>query len=181
MATRIKKAFTAVPASISSAVTFLMSIGNKQREINTINSETKEAIKKLQEAASAKIAALVKERDTFFTSLFAFASANKSELTKITRSQKTTAGTFGWRWTTPYVAINQNLDDQAIIKILEQDPSLLQYVRTVKEIDREALLRDRPTVPGLSYEQRDEFFAKPRLAKSEGSAVEMTRTEAIDK
>lgn len=181
MVSRIKKAFTAVPATIASAITFLVSIGDTQREINTINRKTKEEIKKLQDEASAKVAVLVKNRDTFFTALFAFASANKLELTKLTRSQKTSAGTFGWRWTTPYVAIDSKLTDEAIIERLEQDPNLVQYVRVIKEVDREALLRDRPTVPGLSYEQRDEFFAKPKLAKSEGTAVEMSRTEAIDK
>ncbi len=179
--TRIKKRLTAIPASIKEAMAFLASIGAKQREINVIKRETKEEIDRLSAQAKLRIEILTKERDTFFTALFAFASPRKKELTAVTRSQKTEAGTFGWRWTTPYVKFAEGVTDDLVIKNLKAK-GLKEYVRVVEEVDREALLRDRPEIDGISYEQRDEFFAKPKMAKDSGRAEELVKevTEAVD-
>lgn len=181
MITRIKKSFTLVPASIAEAITFLVSIGSAQRDINRVKREAKAKVEAINAEAKAEVEVLTKTRDTFFNALFAFASARKVDLTKITRSQKTAAGVFGWRWTPPYVEIAGDKSDEQIIKMLKHN-GLTQYVRVIEEIDREALLRDRPKLFGVSYMQRDEFFAKPKLAKEEGRAEELTKTEteAID-
>jgi phage host-nuclease inhibitor protein Gam len=179
MITRIKKSLAYVPASLSETVTFLISIGNKQREINRVKREAKKRVEAINTDTQITVSELTKERDAFFTSLFAFSSARKEELTKVTRSQKTEAGTFGWRWTTPYVDLKEGKSDQDIIASLKRK-GLTEYIRTIEEVDREALLRDRPEVPGVSYSQRDEFFAKPKLAKEDGRAEELVKTEAID-
>lgn len=181
MATRIKKSFTYVPSSLTEAVAFLFSIGEKQRLINRIKRETKIKVEEITSEAKKKVEEVVKERDTFFVALFAFASSKKADLTRITRSQKTPEGTFGWRWTTPYVEVKEGESDENIIAILK-GKAMTQYIRVVEELDREALLRDRPDVPGIAYLQRDEFFAKPKLKREEGSAEELVKTvtEAID-
>lgn len=179
MTTRIKKSLTQVPASLFEATSFLVSVGLKQRAINIAKRDAKVKI----EAINAELKKVVEghtiERDTFFNALFAFASARKEELTKVLRSQKTSAGTFGWRWTTPYVELSTGKSDEDIIATLKSE-GLAKYVRVIEEIDREALLRDRPLVKGISYVNRDEFFAKPKLAKVDGSAVELVKTEAVD-
>ena len=180
--TRIKKTLTAIPASIKEAMGFLASIGDKQREINKIKHETKKKIERLNAEAKQKIEGLTKDRDNFFTALFAFASPRKEELTRVTRSQKTEAGTFGWRWTTPYVELAKGLTDEDVISTLKKN-GLTEYIRVIEEVDREAMLRDQPKVSGVSYMQRDEFFAKPRMTKEAGRAEELVRqgeTEAID-
>jgi phage host-nuclease inhibitor protein Gam len=100
-------------------------------------------------------------------------------LTEVTRSQKTEAGTFGWRWTTPYVDIAKGVSDEKIIATLKRE-GLTDYIRITEELDREAMLRDQPKVAGVAYSQRDEFFAKPKLAKEDGRAEELVKTEAID-
>lgn len=179
MTSRIKKALTYVPSSVSEAVSFLISIGQKQGAINRIKRETKQKVETITGEAKQSIEQLTKERDTFFTALFAFASPRKAELTKVTRSQKTTAGTFGWRFTTPYVDIAEGKTDQDVIATLKK-AGLTKYIRIIEEIDREALLRDRPEVKGISYSQRDEFFAKPKLAREDGRAEELVKTETVD-
>lgn len=180
MIKRIKKTLTAIPASIAEAATYLVSIGNKQREINKLKRETKEEVDRINAEAKKKITELTKDRDAFFTALFAFAAPRKAELTKEARSQKTHAGTFGWRWTTPAVELKEGKTDEQIITTLEK-LKLFQYIRVVKELDREAMLRDRPIVPNVSYTQRDEFFAKPKMNKGDGRAEELVKmTEAID-
>ena len=180
MITRIKKTLTAIPASLSEAVTYLVSIGNKQRSINRIKREAKVKVEKINKETKETVETLTKERDAFFTALFAFASPRKAELTAVTRSQKTAAGTFGWRWTPPYVELAEGKSDQEIISAMKKK-GLGDYIRVIEEIDREALLLDRPIVPGVSYVNHDEFFAKPKLTKADGRAEELSKiTDAID-
>lgn len=179
MITRLKKTLTEIPASISEAGALITSIGNKQREINKIKREAKARTEVINAEAKKAVDKLVKERNVFFTSLFAFASARKAEFTRTYRSVKTSVGTFGWRWTTPFVELRDGFTDQDLIKSLKR-LSLSQYIRTAETVDREALLRDRPIISGVQYSQRDEFFAKPKLAKEDGRAEELVKTEAID-
>lgn len=176
MIKRLKKTLTAIPASVAEAATYIVSIGEKQKEINRIKRDTKKAV----DVAKKTIEGLAKERNQFFVALFGFAQPRKAELTKDVRTQKTFAGTFGWRWTTPYVDLKEGKSDQDIIAALKRD-GLTQYIRTTFELDREAMLRDRPKVAGITYSQRDEFFAKPKLGKGDGRAEELVKiTEAID-
>lgn len=179
MITRIKKSLAYVPASLLEATRFLVSIGQKQREINRLKREAKQKVEAINVATKKSVEELTKERDTFFVALFAFASSRKAELTKVTRSQKTDAGTFGWRFTPPYVDIAEGKSDQDIIAVMKKD-GLNKYIRVIEEIDRDAMLRDRPEVKGVCYSNRDEFFAKPKLAKEDGRAEELVKTEAID-
>lgn len=180
MIKRIKKTLTAIPASVAEAATYLVSIGEKQREINRIKRETKAKVDEVNAAANKEIADLKRDRDNFFVALFGFAAPRKKELTKDRRTVSTSAGSFGWRWTTPSVELAEGRTDQDIIATLKK-LGLPQYVRVIEELDRDALLRDRPLVRGVSYTQRDEFFAKPKLAKGEGRAEELVKiTEAID-
>ncbi len=176
MIKRLKKTLTAIPASVAEAATYIISIGQKQKEINQV----KRDMKKTCDEAKKAIAGLAKERDQFFVALFGFAQPRKAELTKDLRTQKTFAGTFGWRWTTPYVDLKEGKTDQDILAALKRT-GLTQYIRTVEELDREALLRDRPQIVGVAYSQRDEFFAKPKMNKGDGRAEELVKiTEAID-
>lgn len=179
MITRIKKSLANVPASLQEATSFLISIGQKQREINRVKRDAKQKVEAINTEAKKSIEELTRERDMFFTALFAFASPRKKELTKVTRSQKTSAGTFGWRFTTPYVDIAEGKSDQDIIVALKK-AGLNDYIRVIEEVDREAMLRDRPELKGVSYSQRDEFFAKPKLPKEDGRAEELVKTETVD-
>lgn len=179
--TRIKKTLTAVPASIAQAITYLASIGEKQKEINRIKREAKEQIDTITAKTKQEVAAITVDRDNFFTALFAFASSRKQELTAVTRSQKTSAGTFGWRWNTPYVELAEGKTDEEVIAEL-RERGLKQYIRVIEELDREALLRDHPKLSGVAYMQRDEFFAKPKMKKEDGRGEELVKqeTEAVD-
>ncbi len=179
--TRIKKTLTAIPASVQEAIGYLISIGKKQQAINDIKRGLKEETARLKEEADEKIRVLTLDRDNFFTALFAFASSRKRELTQTNRSVRTSSGVFGWRFTPPYVTLAPNLTDEALIKRLKAQ-GLDKYVRTIEEVNREALLEDRPVIRGVSYEQRDEFFAKPKLPKGNGRAEELVKeaTEAVD-
>lgn len=175
---RIKKAFTNIPATLSEVASFITAIAEKQRAINTKKREAKKKVDAINATLADEVKVLKTERDTFFNALFAFAQPRKEEFTEVARSIKLETGTFGWRWTPPAVVVDEDMTDMDVIKVLEKKGQQ-KYIRIVKELDREALLRDRPEVKFVSYEQREEFFAKPKLLKAEGTAEELT-TEAID-
>jgi phage host-nuclease inhibitor protein Gam len=174
--TRIKKTLSAIPASVIEAMRFLASIGEKQRAINKVKADLRIDIEKLKITADKKLKELTLDRNNFFTALFAFASSNKQELTLHARSQKGKEGTFGWRWTTPYVEIKEGVSDEDVILALKKK-GLTKYIRVIEELDREAMLRDQPNVPNVSYMQRDEFFARPALGKGNGRSEELVKKE----
>lgn len=182
MITRLKKSLTAVPSCVIAAAEYLASIGETQRKINALKRRAKEDTDRINAELARALTLLTKERDTFFTALYTFAQANVRELTAKLRSVRTASGVFGWRWTPPYVELAEGITDEQMIARLQKQ-GLHKFVRVKYELDREALLEDRPSVAGISYIQREEFFAKPKLLKADGRAAELSRdatTEAID-
>lgn len=174
MTTRIKKSLTAVPETIAAAASYLASIAKKQHEINKLSREAKAAVTQIEQNLKAEVSKLERERDTFFNNLFAFAKPIQQELTKRARSIKTIAGTFGWRWTTPRVELTGS--EEALIKRLLANLELSQYVRVSYALDKEAMLAERPEIAGVTYTQREEFFATPKMPKGEGRG----KTVAVD-
>lgn len=189
MVTRLKKMFTAIPASVTQAGSYLYAIGQKQKEINTAKKKAKVAIAKIETELAVEIAPLIKERDTLFTALYAFAQGKKPELTATARSVKIGEGAFGWRWTPPAVVVVPRFSEQDAILWLHQH-NMHPYVTTTYSLNRELLLKERPDIACVTYVSREEFFAKPKLiAQVDGNAQELSKetkgedrgeTEAID-
>lgn len=175
--TRIKKSFTRIPIAVADAVKFLAGIGALQARINAAKKKAKEEHDAIKVRLDAELAPLTSERNTLFNALFAFAQPLKEALTREAKSIKLPSGVFGWRWTPPAVQLTGFASDGVLIAHLERR-GLHAYVRVVKEVDREALLRDKPAIRGVEYISREEFFAKPMLEKGAGRAEELT--EAID-
>jgi phage host-nuclease inhibitor protein Gam len=172
--TRIKKSKTVVPRSITEADVVLSQLGNIQNEINVIEKELKEKIAELKSVAAKKLQPLVIERDAKINSLFAFANPRKLQLTKVSRSITLASGVFGWRLTPPRV--ETDLTDEETISLLEATDNDA-FIRIIKEVDRQALLAERPLIDGITYAQDDEFFVVPKL---EGRKKK-TFTHAIDR
>jgi len=172
--TRIKKSDTVVPRSIAGADLLLRSIGTTQDEINSIEKELKEKIDALKAEAAKKLQPLNLERDTKINALFAFADPRKAELTRDLRSVTLSSGVFGWRLTTPRVETAQS--DEETVSLLKSTGND-EFVRVIEEVDRQALLAKRPIVPGITYEQHDEFFVVP----AQKAKKPKTFTHAIDR
>lgn len=177
--------FTAIPQSVLHAGAYLLAIGGEQKKINTAKRKAKAVIAKIEADLKLELVPLVRERDTFFTTLYAFAQGKKKELTSKLRSVKTGEGTFGWRWTPPaVVVVSRFSEDDAIVWLYYHN--MPQYVKTTYSLNRELLLKERPEIPCVEYVSREEFFAKPALiAKVDGNAEELSAqahdvTEAID-
>lgn len=183
MISRIKKSLTALPATLGEAISYLSNIGRTQIAINKANADAKGEIAGIKARLEKELAPLIKERDAYFTGLYAFAQAKRVDLTKLARSVRLASGVFGWRWTPPYVEVTHKGGEEAVITYLRK-AGMEKYLRVTYELDREAMLVDHPKVPGVEYSQREEFFAKPKLAKAEGRSNELKQdtgeTQAID-
>lgn len=179
MVTRIKKSFTEIPQTLARVVTFITAIGRHQSDINELKRAEIVKIAAITQETNKKVAAITKKRNRLFTSLFAFAMAHKKALTAQYRTQKTIAGEFGWRWNTPSLQLEESVTDADIIKILKER-GMTQYIRTVEELDKKALLKDKPIISGISYRQRDEFYIKPKLSTESGKSKTLSKTETID-
>ena len=116
----------------------------------------------------------MKKRDNQINALFAFAQPRKDELTKNVRSVVLHSGTFGWRMTPPRVELIA-ADEDMIPAI--KDMGGEEFIRVIEEIDRHALLAQRPVIPGITYVQSDEFFVVP----NQKSKRKKTFTHTIDR
>ncbi|MFZ2193284.1 MAG: host-nuclease inhibitor Gam family protein [Candidatus Moraniibacteriota bacterium] len=172
--TRIKKSKTVVPHSITEADVVLGQLGDSQNKINAIEKELKERIAELKLAATKKLRPLVVERDAKINSLFAFANPRKAQLTKELRTIALNSGIFGWRLTPPRV--ETKLTDEEVIALLKETGND-DFIRIIEEVDRQALLAERPVIEGITYAQDDEFFVVPKLENKK----KKTFTHAIDR
>jgi phage host-nuclease inhibitor protein Gam len=171
---RIKKIRTAVPTSLNQAEALIGKIGQTQDAVNEIEKDFQEKIAKLKAEAEKKLQPLVQERANDVSALFAFANPRKDDLTRNARTVKLGSGAFGWRWTTPRVETSGS--DEEMIAWLKKTGNDT-FVRVIEEIDRQALLAERPIVPGISYVQDDEFFVVPKQKSKKAK----TFTQAVDR
>jgi phage host-nuclease inhibitor protein Gam len=171
---RIKKSQTSVPATLSQADAMMAKLGQTQDAINEIEKELAKKIAELKAKAAKKLAPLMLERSNEINSLFTFASPRKVELTEEKRSVTLGNGVFGWRWTTPRVEMSGS--DEEMIAMLKKTENTA-FVRIIEEVDRQALLAERPIIPGITYEQNDEFFVVPKQKSKKAK----TFTQAVDR
>lgn len=172
--TRIKKSNTYVPKSLDQANVLLNKLGKTQNTINELEKELSVKIAELKAETLKKLQPLTLERNGQINSLFAFANPRKATLTRVARSIVLASGTFGWRMTTPRVEMNQS--DEETIALLKRIGKG-EFVRIIEEVDRQALLAERPVISGISYAQDDEFFVVPRQRCKKPK----TLTQAIDR
>ncbi len=159
MAKKSRRIIT-VPASLAEANTSLFRVGAIDRSVSAIENGLSEAIARLREEAEAGSAPLLSERDDLATGLKLFAEANRATLLENDRkSVRISAGVFGWRWTPTKVQFLRG----GAKKVLEaiKELKLKKYLRVKESVDKEALLKDRPEIPGVKYVQSEEFFFEP--------------------
>ena len=172
--TRIKKTQTSVPKTLGQADAMLAKLGQTQDAINDIEKDLAAKIAELKTEAVKKLQPLEIQRNSQINALFAFANPRKAELTREARSVELGSGVFGWRWTTPRVETSQS-EEETVAWLKETGNDA--YIRVVEEVDRQALLADRPVIAGISYMQDDEFFVVPRQKCKKAK----TFTHAVDR
>lgn len=158
--TRTRPPMVPVITSLSEANAILGDIGCITRKIESIENALEAAVAALREKANKEIAplALLEKQKTAQLTLFA-ESNRTSLLDDKKKSIVLPAGEFGWRYAPPKVTFGKG-GAKKVLELL-QSLRLKNYIRTTYEVDREALLRDRPSVKGVKYSQDELFYINP--------------------
>ena len=146
-----------VPADLSEVNTLLYKIGECERELADIKNSLETAVAKAKTAAELSAAPIEQTLKQSMKALQTYADANRKTLLM-------TGGEFGWRLPPTKIVFAKGGAEQ-VIKNLEA-MELKQYLRYITEVDREALLRDRPAVSGVKYSQKEGFFVKTESSKA---------------
>jgi len=164
----LKRKAIYVPADIHEANEVLMALGQAERDIETVNTRLNTSIEALKAAASAKIKPVQELNDERLLGLFAFAEANRGELTDEGKKKTVTlpTGTLAWRMTPPAVSLRGVKEILAELKARR----LRRFIRVKLEVDKEAMLKEPKAaekVPGVTISQREEFVVKPAETDAE--------------
>lgn len=171
---RFKKTQARALTDINEANLVVAEIGHLQSKINEIEAKVKAQILALQTEAKKELDKLLQTQNNAVTTLFAFATKNRAVLTANSKTITCGAGVFGWRNNTPTVTLT--LTEAQVIEFLNT-PQYKKYLRIKETLDKEKMLKERPLVAGVRYEQREEFYVKPKNIPGRSP----TLTRAIDK
>lgn len=153
-----------VPQTLAEANVLLLKLGQYERELAATALTLEAAIAGAKEAANtiagpveAAYAATAKALQAYAT------SERKVLLTATKKSVVLPGGEFGWRTTPAKVTIAKSAAESIIANL--QNLGLTQYLRVTTEVDREAMLKERPVLQGVSYKQTEKFYVKPATEK----------------
>ena len=161
---RTRSPIVPVLNSLAEANAVLKDIGQHARLIDATERELEAKIALLRDQANKEIAPLEAQLKQKTKQLELFAESNRETLVDgDKKSVVLPAGEFGWRITPPKVTFGKG-GAKKVLALL-QSLKLKDYIRTISEVDREALLRDRPQVKGVKYTQDELFYIKPHTEK----------------
>lgn len=123
----------------------------------------------IQRRYETKISELNEEIARFLPIAREWCEANPVEFGK-RKSAEFLAGVVGWRTGTPKLKLLARWTWKKVLEALAREPLWSAYIRTVKEVDKEAIIRDRDQhVPaelsavGVRVDQDETFFIEPKL------------------
>lgn len=152
-------------ASLAEASAVLAEVGRLERQIAELNNELEAAVAEIHKKTNRLAGPRSQKREEFVKVLQDYVTKNrKAILTNGKKSLVVPGGEFGWRLPPTKVSYGRGGAKQAVANL--QSLKLTQYLRVVVQVDREALLRDRPEVPGVRYSQKEAFYVKPESSKA---------------
>ncbi|MDO1509969.1 MULTISPECIES: host-nuclease inhibitor Gam family protein [unclassified Neisseria] len=157
-----KEALAVAVQSRDDASLQIKRMGDLQRNIERIQADHNDKVAELQKAADEAVAPLVEEIKVIEAGVHAWAEANRDALPdggKVKFADLTT-GMIKWRNNPPKCSVS---GADAVLALLEADPSLERFIRVKKEVNRDAVLNEEAffaanPVPGLKIVQGKEFF-----------------------
>lgn len=165
----IKKQVIKVPKDQSQLAEFLSTIGEAQREIEKVESNLNDKIEKLKTEALEKTKPYEDIITEISEGIYIFAQSHRPELTEDLKKKTVefVTGTLRWQMTPPAVNIK---DEKKAVQELEEQ-GLEEFIRTIKEVNKEAILRKPKSIVGLKNismrKQYEEFIIKPAEVKIE--------------
>lgn len=164
----LKKTVVEVPKDLAEAAAFIHNIGATTRQIDEINTGLNEKIESLKHEAMKKVAPLSKQQDDLLEGLHTFAESRREDLTEGGKKKTVDlpTGSMSWRFTPPAVS----LKDVEKVKKEIAKLTLVRFLRTKVEVDKEALLREPEVakkIKGITISQKEEFVVKPSETDAE--------------
>ena len=158
----LKKAVIPVPKNLTEAAQFLAKIGKEQMGINEIQLKINAQVEQLKAKAMDDVKPRQDKISQLVEGLFAYAEANRKELTDGDKRKtiKLPTGDFMWRMTPPAVSLRNVKAILANLKLL----GLKRFIRVKEEVDKKAMLKELKVakkIKGVSITQREEFVIKP--------------------
>lgn len=149
-----------VPTSLAEANALIVKLGECERGIAAIVTDLEAKVAALRETANAAAGPLEAEAKRLTSAIKAYATAHRDVLLpKQKKSVTLPGGEIGWRTTPARVVFGKGGEAKAKENILKL--GLPEYLREVITVDKEALLKDKPTITGISYAQTEQFYVKP--------------------
>jgi phage host-nuclease inhibitor protein Gam len=154
-----------VPETLAEANNLMLRLGEYERELEATALTLEAAIAGAKEAANQIAGPIEAAHAATVKALEAYANRERKSLLPGTKkSVVLPGGEFGWRTTPGKVTISK-VAAESIVDNLKQ-LGLTKYLRVTTEVDREALLKDRPILSGVRYMQSDKFYVKPATDKA---------------
>lgn len=176
-----------VPTSLQEAAGLLEKYGLLELEKAALQTELEERIAswaiRFREKARGKLTPLEEQLADYVLGLQAFANEHRKTLpTDKNKTITLDTGELYWRDTPPKVSTGKTKEEIIIkrIQALAKEPGKEnypdRYLRTVISLDKEALLKDKPAIAGVSYPQREVFYVKANNGSAEVKAAVETVT-----
>lgn len=167
-----------IPESLFVASELIRQVGDIQRKLKEIAADADRQIAELQQMFTGMAQPYESEIEQLVDSLYGFFKLNRDELTKNGKYKSVDlgTGTIGTR-TNPH-KVDFTKKKEEILENLHRLGLDEQFIRTVEEINREAMLESKDsralaaTVKGVKIRQTVEFFVKPTETLEEIAANE---------
>jgi len=161
--TKITGANLPVPQSREAAAEAVRRIGELNRELGRVEADMNDQLARIKEQHEAKAHPLRESITALTEGVKIWAEANRAELTqdgKIKTADLGT-GTIAWRLRPPRVALPRPKERLAELILRLKGMGLGRFVRTIEEVNREAMLAEPDVargVPGVSIGSAGEDF-----------------------
>lgn len=160
--TRIKQPAIAAAQDRAEVTAHIRRIGDLQREVKRLEAEAGDKKAEIEETYAALAAPLCSEMTALTESVAAYCEAHKDELTDNgkTKTVDFTTGLIKWRIRPPSVKVTGMA---AVLAWLSEKSAFAEFVRTKKEIDKDAILNQKERfsdgqVPGIKIVSGVEDF-----------------------
>ncbi len=168
-----------VPADSVEANDVLRRIGEIERETADIEAAYEEQVAALRKDFDERRSPLDVEFKRITKGLEIFADDSREDLLKDgKKTVELSAGKFGWRLNSSAKVSHGNLKEETVIERIKALGKAFsdKYIRTKETLNKEAMLEDRPKIPGVTYPQPEKFFYESVPAvKDEEAASNVVR------
>jgi phage host-nuclease inhibitor protein Gam len=165
-----KQVLVSVPTNLSELNERIALVGRLSRQLAEQKSGAEAAIARIKLSSTAVLAPIAEQLEREISGIEKFAEANRSTLlVGDAKSISLSAGRIGWRMSPMRVSFLKKGAERALAFL--EAHKMKKYLRVVTEIDKEALLKDRPEVDGVKYKQGDEFFVEPNREPTHVEAI----------